>query len=52
MFECRVCVSVCGGLEVGGVGGSCTTEVALGVTNNGPHISCGCQNLEDPTQTL
>lgn len=52
---CGACSCVCGcmcvGMEVGGRGGSCTTEVALGGTNNGPHVSCGCQNFEDPTQT-
>lgn len=43
---------LCVGSEAGGRGGSCTTEVALEVTNNGPHISCSCQNPEDRTQTL
>lgn len=39
-----MCVSACVGIKVDGRGGSCATEVALSVTNNGPHVSCNCQS--------
>ena len=50
----RVLFSAWVGMEVSGAVGSCHAVVRLGVTNTQwpTHTSCGCQSLEDPTQTL